>query len=60
MKKDVFKNFASFTGKYLCWSFFFNKVAGQDPASSLKETPTQVFSCEICEIFNNTYFKEKR
>ena len=21
-----------------------------------KETPTQVFSCEFCEFFNNTYF----
>ena len=24
----------------------------------LKETPTQVFSCEICEIFKNSYFVE--
>ena len=23
----------------------------------LKETPTQVFSCEFCEIFNNTFFQ---
>ena len=23
-----------------------------------KETPAQVFSCEICKIFKNTYFKE--
>ena len=23
-----------------------------------KETPTQVFSCEHCEIFNNNYFEE--
>ena len=29
---------------------FFNKVVG------LKETPTQVFSCEICEIFKNSFF----
>ena len=28
----------------------FNKVAG------LKETPTQVFSCKICEICKNTFF----
>ena len=41
------KNFAKFTGKHLCRSLFFNK-----------ETPTQVFSCEICEIFKNTYFVE--
>ena len=30
--------------------FLSYKVAG------LKETPTQVFSCEICEIFKNTFF----
>ena len=24
----------------------------------LKETPTQVFSCELCEIFKNTFFME--
>ena len=23
-----------------------------------KETPKQVFSCEICKIFKNTYFAE--
>ena len=23
-----------------------------------KQTPTQVFSCEYCEIFTNTYFEE--
>ena len=23
-----------------------------------KETPAQVFSCEFCEIFKNTYFLE--
>ena len=27
-KINVFKNFENFTGKRLCWSFFFNKVAG--------------------------------
>ena len=24
----VLENFANFTGKYLCWSLFFDKVAG--------------------------------
>ena len=32
---------------------FFNNVQ-----ASLKKTPTQVFSCEYCEIFKNTYFEE--
>ena len=29
IKKVVLKHFAIFTGKHLCWSVFFNKVAGQ-------------------------------
>ena len=24
----------------------------------LKETPTQLFSCEYCEVFKNAYFEE--
>ena len=28
------------------------------PANFLKQTPTQVFSCQICEIFQNTYLEE--
>ena len=28
MKKVVFRNFTKFTGKHLCQSLFFNKVAG--------------------------------
>ena len=35
-KKDVFKNFVKFTGKHLCRSLFFNKVAGLRPAFLLK------------------------
>ena len=30
-KKGIPRNFAKFTGKHLCWSLFFNKVAGWDP-----------------------------
>ena len=37
VKKGVLKNFAKFTGKYLCWSLFFNKVEGLRPATSLKK-----------------------
>ena len=28
------------------------------PATLLKKTPTQVFSCEYCKIFKNIYFEE--
>ena len=44
----VLRNFTKFTGKHLCQSLFFNKVAAQ--------TLAQVFSCEFCEIFKNILF----
>ena len=47
-KIDVLKNFANFTGKHLCWSLILKRYQ--------KETPIQMFSCEICEIFKNTFF----
>ena len=28
-------------------------------ATLLKETPTQVFSCEYCQILKNTFFAEQ-
>ena len=37
----------------------FSKVAGLTLVTLLKkETLTQVFSCEYCEIYKNTYFEE--
>ena len=57
-KKFILKNFAKFTGKHLCQGLFFNKVAGLRPHacnSIKKETPALVFSCEFCEISNNTF-----
>ena len=41
-KKVVLRNFAKFTGKYLCQTLYFNKVA-------------QVF---FCEISKNTFLAE--
>ena len=35
-KKGALINFPKFTGKYLCQSFFFNKVSGLRPVTSLK------------------------
>ena len=32
-KKGVLKNYVEFTGKHLCQSLFFNKVAGLKPAT---------------------------
>ena len=36
-KIGVLRNFAKFTGKHLCLSFFFNKTAGLRPATLLKK-----------------------
>ena len=58
-KKGALKNFAKFTGKRLCWSLFFNNVAGLSPAACnfIKiEALTQVLSCKFCEVFKNTFF----
>ena len=45
-KKLYLKISQYFTEKHLCWT------------SVLKETPTQLFFCEYCEIFKNNYFGE--
>ena len=52
-KKGALRNFGKFTGKHLCQSPFFNKVAGCNFIK--KETMTQLFSCEFCEISKNTF-----
>ena len=52
VKIDVLRNFTKFTGTHLCQSLFFNKVS----FVTKKEALAQVFSCEFCEISENTYF----
>ena len=67
----VIDNFSNFTGKYLCLSLFFNNVAGlqlyykrlyyKTLVTLLQETlfikkHRCLFSCEICNVFNNTFF----
>ena len=52
---------AKFIGKHLHQSLFYNKVAGLRPEACnfvIKETLTQAFSCELCEISKNTFFTE--
>ena len=46
-KKGVLKNFAKFTGKHQCQILFLNFIK--------KKTLTQLFSCEFCEIYKNTF-----
>ena len=41
-----------------CVTVFFNTVAGGACNFIKKETLAQVFLCEFCEIFKNTFFTE--
>ena len=52
VRKGVRRNFVIFTGKHLCQSLFFDKVANFIEI----ETLAQIFSCEFCEISKNTFF----
>ena len=51
-KKGVLKNLANFAGKHLCWSLFLIKL------QQIRSATLLMLSCEICEIFKNTYFEE--
>ena len=54
-KIGIFKNFPKFTRKHLCWSLFFNKFAGFQPATLFNKRPQcRCFSDKFCKIFNNT------
>ena len=58
-KVGVLRNFSKFTGKHLCQSLFFNKVAGLRPKACnfiKRETLAQVLSCELWEICKNIFF----
>ena len=58
VKEGVLKDSANFTEKHLCWSLFLIKLQAFRPVTLLKRKPNQVFSCEICEMFKNTFFIE--
>ena len=53
VRKCVLRNFAKCPGKHLCHSLFFEACNFIE-----KETLTQVFFCEFCEISKNTFFTE--
>ena len=51
VRKGVLRNFAKFTGKHLCQSLFFNKVAGLRPEVALQH------GCSSATAdFQNTFF----
>ena len=46
-KKRCSEKFHKFYRKHLCWSLF-KKVAGLQGCNFIKETPIQLFLCEVC------------
>ena len=59
MEKLVLKNFTKFTGKHLCQSLFFNKVAVLKPATLLKKRLWhRCFPVKFCENSKNNFFTE--
>ena len=52
-KISIVKNLQYFTEKHMCWSLSIITLQ-----LYLKETPTQMFSCEISQICKNTFFTE--
>ena len=49
-KKTVLKNFAKFTGKHLCWSFFFNKF---------DNCLIRSYSSQVCGFSKKSHFQVK-
>ena len=59
VKKDVLKKILNIYRKTLALESLFNIVVGLIAGNFIKkETPTQVFSCEYWEIFENSFFIE--
>ena len=59
IEKGVLKTLAKFTGKHLCWSLFFNKVAGLQPSSLLKKRLQHMcFPVNFAKFLRTPFFKE--
>ena len=56
LKKVFLKILQNFSRKHLCWSLFL--LQPSELQLYEKVSPTQLFSCRICEIFKNTCFEE--
>ena len=55
-EKGLLRSFIKFTGKHLCQSLFFNKVAGLRPAVLLKKRLChRYFPVNFAKNFKNTF-----
>ena len=58
-KKGVLRNFTKFTGKRLCQSLFFNKVAGLRPSTLFKKRVWhRCFPVNFVEFLGTPFFKD--
>ena len=57
-KIDLLKSFANFTGKHLRQSLFLKNLQAEGLQLYLKNTPTQVFSCEVAKFLRTPFFTE--
>ena len=57
-KNGVLENFAKFSGKHLCQSLFFNKVAGAACDFIKKETLDRCFPMNFAKFLRTPFFKE--
>ena len=58
LQNRCLKNFANFHLKTPVLESLCNKVAGLRACNFIKKRLQRMFSCEICEIFKNTYFEK--
>ena len=59
-KRGVLKNLATFRGKHLCWSLFFNKVAGLRHAALVKKRlQHRCFSVNFAKFLRTPFFTER-
>ena len=56
-KKYIIRNFAEFARKHLCGNLFFAKAKLCNFTKN--ESLAQVFSCEFCKTYKNTFFAEQ-
>ena len=57
-KESVLKNFAKFTGKHLCQSLFFNKVAGRPATLFKKRLWHRSFRVNFAKFLRTHFFIE--
>ena len=58
-KKSALKNFAKFTGKYLCLRLYFNEVAGLSPETLLKKRLLhRCFFVNFVKFLSTSFFPE--